>query len=379
MRIGIDGNEANIKNRVGVNVYAYNILCNLYKLQDSDKNPKHKYIVYLKSKPLEDLPKEKPWWRYKVLSGSALWIITTLTPHLFMSKEKPEVFFSPSHYTTPVAPVPRVCSIMDLGYLEFSGQFKKHTFWQLKYWSAISIYISKRIIAISNATKEDIVRHYSFASDKVDVTLLAYDKSRFHINIESNLVRRIKNKYAIVDDYVLYLGTLKPSKNVEGLIRGFAKYLELNPKDNKTTLVIGGKKGWMFDSIFEVVKECGLESRILFPGFIDEEDKPALLAGAKLFASPSFWEGFGLHVLEAMACGTPSLVGNVGSLPEVAGEAGVYCDPQKTESIAKGIKNVLTMDEKGYNKLVETGLEQVKEFSWEKTAKETVKVLEGAI
>jgi glycosyltransferase involved in cell wall biosynthesis len=265
---------------------------------------------------------------------------------------------------------------MDLGYLEFSGQFNKITFWQLKYWSAISIYVSKYIIAISNATKQDIVRHYPFASGKVKVTLLAYDVKRFNTSIDENLVRRIKSKYAIVDDYVLYLGTLKPSKNIEGLIRGFAHYLDNNPTDNKTMLVIGGKKGWMFDSIFEVVKECGLENRVKFPGFIEEKDKPAILTGAKLFTSPSFWEGFGLHVLESMACGTPSLVSNVGSLPEVASDAGVYCDPYDYKSIGKGIGKVLGMDEKRYNKLVEEGIAQAGKFSWEDTARKTVNILE---
>jgi glycosyltransferase involved in cell wall biosynthesis len=269
-------------------------------------------------------------------------------------------------------PISRVVSITDLGYLEFSEQFEKKVFWQLKYWSAISIFVSKGIIAISKNTADDILRHYPFASKKIKVTHLAYDNSRFYFPIPKKNVRQVKRKYKIDKNYILYLGTLKPSKNVEGLIDAF----DIVSKDfPDLQLVIAGKKGWLFESIFKKVESLGLERKVIFTDFISEDDKAPLMAGASVFVCPSFWEGFGLIALEAMACGTPVVVSNIASFPEVVGDAGILVDPYKKESIAKGISKVLKMNSLEYNKLVEAGLKQAALFSWEKTAKETLSFL----
>lgn len=371
MIIGIDGNEANTLNRVGVNQYGFELLWGIYKLQDEWKN-EHKIIVFLKKEPLKDLPEGSEYFKYKVLPGKGMWIIRKLTPYLLFSKMKPDIFFTPSHYVPLFSFMPRICSIMDLGFLNFSTQFKKLVLWQLKLWSAFSVFVSKRVIAISNSTKDDIVRHYPFASRKTYVTHLAYDSSKYNVNVTEKDVRRIKERYTIVDDYILFLSTLKPSKNVEGLIDAYMLVRANNPK---ITLVIGGKKGWMYESIFRKVQNLGLEKNIIFTGFVDEKDKPALFKGAKLFVLPSFWEGFGLDVLNSLACGIPVVVSKVGSLPEVAGESGIYVNPNDSSDIAKGIIKVLSMSNLEYNKIVEEGLRQANKFSWEKTARETLKIL----
>lgn len=375
MIIGIDGNEANIKERVGVNTYAYELIWGLWKLQGESENP-HNLIVYLKNEPMADMPKETQNFKYKVIGGGKLWILTKLIPNLFFGKPKPDIFFSPSHYVPPIAPMPRVCSIMDLGYLEFSGQFTKKDFWQLKLWSAISIFVSKSIIAISSSTKQEIVRRYGFAKNKIHAIPLAYDSNQFNINISDTDVRRVKNRYAIVDDYVLYLGTLKPSKNIESLIQAFAQITVHSPR---YSLVIAGKKGWMFETIFQKVKELGLEDKVIFTDFVSEVDKPGLIKGAKVFVLPSFWEGFGLDALNAMAAGVPVVVSNIGSLPEVVGEAGILVDPKNIDSIASGINGVISATKEKYNSIVKLGFLQAKKFSWEKTARETLKILESSI
>lgn len=371
MVIGIDGNEANIGNRVGVNEYAFQIIWGLWKLQEKGEN-KHDLIVYLQNDPLPDLPKEGKNFKYKVIPGGGAWIVRKLMPYLYKEKQKPDIFFSPSHYTLPFSPIPRVCSIMDLGYLEFSGQFEKKVFWQLNLWTAMSIFVSKYIISISESTKKDIVRHYPFAQDKIYVTHLGYDKQRFNNRISPDDVRRVRNKYSIVDDYVLFIGTLKPSKNIEGLIRAFAF---LTVKHPKLSLVIAGKKGWLYDSIFAEVKKLGLSEKVIFTDFLPEEDKPGLIKGAKVFVMPSFWEGFSLDPLYAMASGVPVVVSKVGSHPEVVGNAGIVVDPKDIESIAGGLAKVLTLPIAGYNKLVDAGIAQAKKFSWEACAKETLRIL----
>ena len=370
MLIGIDGNEANIKNRVGVNVYAFELLRNIYKLQGEWEN-RFQFVIYLSSPALFDMPKETSVWKYRVIPGGSFWIVRKLMLNLLISQPRPQMFFSPFHYVPPLALMPRVCSIMDLGYLENSGQFKLRDFWQLKYWSAWSIFVSKYIIAISNTTKDDIMRHYRFAKNKTFVTKLAYDKNEFSDKILLKEIKRVKRKHTTGDSYILFLSTLKPSKNVLGLVRVWSLIEKKYPKVN---LVIAGKKGWLFEEIFEEVKRLGIDKRVVFTDFIPEKDKPGLIGGAKVFILPSFWEGFGLDVLNAMACGVVVVLSNIGSLPEVGGEAGVYINPNDDKDIAKGISRVLSMNKKEYNKWAMKGLRQAGQFSWEKTARETLAI-----
>jgi len=373
MIIGVDGNEANIEKRVGVNVYAFELLRAIWQLQKKGAI-NHELIVFLKRPPLSDMPKETQNFKYKIIRGGGAWILTKLMPHLWGNLEKLDVIFSPSHYVPPICLQPRACSIMDLGYLKSSGQFKKYDYWQLKYWSAISIFVSKVVFAISANTRDEIVRRYPFASKKVVITPLASDQNVFNAKVAKEDIERVKDKYTIVSDYILFLSTLKPSKNIEGLLEALSILVSQYPN---IFLVIAGKKGWLYDSIFEKVKKLNLEDKIIFTDYVLEEDKPALIAGAKVFCLPSFHEGFGIDVLNAMACGVPVVVSNSGSLPEVAGDAGVYVDPNSSESITDGLNKVLSMDNIEYNKQVARGLEQVKKFSWEKTALKTLEVLEN--
>jgi glycosyltransferase involved in cell wall biosynthesis len=373
MIIGIDGNEANVKEKVGVHQYSFHILWGLYEKEKGDGG-KNSYIIYLKKPPREDLPPENKNWKYKIIRGKGLWILTRLMPHLLKEKNI-DVFFTPSHYLPPLMRVPGVCTIHDLGYLKFSGQFKKYDYWQLRCWTAISLYISKYIIAVSESTKKDIVRHYPFASKKIEVIHHGYEKKVFNTEIDDNVVRRAKKKYKVSGNYLLFLSMLKPSKNIGGLIDAYA---ETKGKIGEVKLVIAGKKGWLYENIFEKVKKLGLENDVIFTDYIHESDKRGLIKGAKAFVLPSFWEGFGMDVINALACGTPVIVSKVASLPEVAGDAGIYMDPDDKASIAKAIRKVLLLPQKEYNILIKAGLKQAKRFSWEKSARETLKVLNSA-
>lgn len=366
MKIWIDGNEANLENRVGVNQYAASLIGSLEKLPESTC---HDFEICLQSPPLEHLPKERPGWRYKVFPGRGLWIITTLLPRLLLTTKKPDVLFTPSHYSPPFSPVPTVISIMDLSYLTHREQFRFKDFVQLKYWTEWSVRLAKKVIAISQSTKKEIEEYYPAAFGKVEVTLLGYDREKFKRRISKIKIGEVKTKYGIDGDYTLYLGTLKPSKNVEGLVRAFSKLQSL-----PLALVIAGKKGWLYERIFKLVEENKLTDKVIFTDFVSEKDKPALVAGAQVFVSPSFWEGFGIHILEAMALGTPVVCSRAGSLSEVGGQAVVYVDPGDPVSIAGGIRMAL----KNQVELSKRGLAQAKKFSWEKTARETLKILESA-
>lgn len=367
--IGIDGNEANEDKRVGVHMYAYKLLCALNKLNLSH-NHKVNFRIFLNSKPKDDLPLENEHWSYVILQGKGLWIIKKLTPHLLL-REKLDLFFAPSHYLPFISKCPMVCAITDLGYLENPEQFAKKDYWQLKYWTASSMFVAKKILAISNSTAKDIVRQYGFARNKVHVTYLGFDDNQFNSNIPESVVRRTCDDLNVSENYLLYLGTLKPSKNIEGLIEGFSR---LDNKYYRTQLVIAGKKGWLYQTIFDKVKKLNLEGRVIFTDYIREDQKAPLLKGAKAFILPSFWEGFGIDVLSAFAVGTPVVISNMGSLPEVGGDAAVYIDPHDPDTITTGITKILKMSQKEYNNLVQKGYHQLSRFSWDKTAEDTMKV-----
>src|SRR3989344_3102680 len=404
MIIGIDGNEANIKDKVGVNQYAWEILWGLYKLSlanhsvgklslatprrgkqnlsalsrdklQDDENKNITYFIYLKNAPNSDLPKEKAFWKYKIIPGERLWVLIKLMPRLLF-KEKVDVFFTPGHYLPLFSRSDKVLTIHDLGYLEFSGQFKRYDFWQLKYWSAISIIISKYIICPSETTAKDIVRRYPFAAQKVKVINHGYDRTKFNLKVHSNFVRQIRKKYRIPENYILFLSTLKPSKNIEGLLSAFSIITNRFPNLN---LVIAGKKGWLYENIIKKVADQKLESKVIFTDYISEKEKPALIKGARCFVLPSFWEGFGMDVLEAMACGVPVVVSKTASLPEIVKDAGTYVDPYNIESIAEGLNKVLSLNGVEYNKMVKKGLMQAQKFSWAKSTRETLEIFEKAV
>lgn len=374
MIIGIDGNEANVENRVGINTYAFNVLWELNRMSKANNN--NKYIIYLKSTPSSNLPKENRNWEYKVLKAKKLWILTRLAPYLRLNSDKIDVFFTPSHYIPPFVNIPRVFSVMDLGYLESTEQFRTYDYWQLKLWTAYSMNVSKRIITISGQSERDIVRHHPKTALNTYITHLAYDKNIFNTKYNLNSIKDIKNRYSIVGNYILFMSTLKPSKNIDGLINAWNK---VESKHKNTQLVIAGKKGWLYEPIFELVKKLKLEGRVVFTDFVPEKDKEHLIKGASVFILPSFWEGFGLDVLSSMASGVPTIISKIGSLPEVGGSAAVYVDPKDVNNIAQKISDVLELSKKEYNKLSDVSRLQASKFSWGKCAKHTLEILESAI
>lgn len=360
MIFGIDGNEANVKNRVGSGTYAFELL------KQFSKDKSHNFIVYLKEKPIADLPKETGNFKYLVFGPKKLWTQIALPIKLTISP-KIDVFFSTAHYGPRFAKVPYVVTIHDLSYLHFPQLFKKDDLMQLTSWSKYSIENSAHIIAPSKTTKDDIVKNYKVPASKISLTYEGYDSNRFKPQPKS-AIGKIKNKYKIKGDYIIFVGTLQPRKNVERLIESYSSLASVDIK-----LVICGKKGWLYDSIFEKVKELKLEKQVIFTDFVPDEDLPALISGAQAYVNPSLWEGFGIPVIEAQACGVPTVVSNTSSLPEIVGDSAVLVDPNDTKSIATGIKKAL--DPKTRSGLVKSGLQNTKRFSWQKCARETITIL----
>jgi len=374
MLIGIDGNEANQKSRVGIGQFAFNIIEELERI---DK--KNEYFVYLKESPLSDLPKERGGWKYLIFGPSKFWTQFALPFKLFTQKQKLDIFFTPSHYAPRFSPVPTVISIMDLWHHRHPEQFAKKDLYQLTKWEGYSVRRASHIMTISEFSKREILDIYQIPADRVTVAYPGFTKfqipdSKFQINTN---IQKIKQKYKINGNYLLYLGTLQPKKNVEGLIRAFS--LLIADYQSPITLVVAGKKGWLYEKIFELVKELKLEDKVVFTGFVEEEDKPYLLAGAKAFVFPSFYEGFGIPVLEAMSLGVPVVISKEGSLPEVGGQTAIYFDPYKVESMAASLRKVLNLNDKEKNEIIKAGYKQAKKFSWEKCAKQILTTLERVV
>jgi glycosyltransferase involved in cell wall biosynthesis len=178
-------------------------------------------------------------------------------------------------------------------------------------------------------------------------------------------------KYGLPEKYLLYLGTIEPRKNIPVIIRSFHQFSQKDKQGYK--LVIAGKKGWMFREVFELVEKLGLEEKVIFPGYVAEEDKPYLYGGADVFLFPSLYEGFGMPPLEAMACGVPVIVSNTSSLPEVVGDAGIQIDPSDVDAISNAILE-LTSNPELCRALSEKGLKRAQSFTWEDSVKKLLKV-----
>ena len=355
MLIGIDGNEANVANRVGSNVYAFELLKQFAGLN------KHQFIVYLKNLPLDDLPRPTGSFQYRVLRPGKFWTQWRLPLDLYLHQPRPDVFFSPGHYGPRWCPAPLAISVLDLSYIFFPKMFKKRDLFQLRRWTGRSIRQASKILTISQSSKNAIIAYYHLPAEKVVVTY------------PGNKLKMINAKYGINGDYILYVGTLQPRKNLVRLIESFK--LAMKQLNNETMkLVIVGKKGWLYDKIFAKVKELDFEKRVVFTGFVPDEELPAFYQKAQCFVLVSLYEGFGLPVLEAMHYGCAVVASNVSSLPEVVGQAGVLVDPENIKAIAAGIEKAI----KNKKELAVKGKEQAKNFSWEKCARKTLEVLENA-
>lgn len=368
MLIAIDGNEANISQRVGINQWAYELLKNLQKLKTE-----HKIVVFLKDRPLPDLPPTTENFTYEVFGPKKSWVLTGLTLRL-LRKPRPEVLFSPSHYIPLFSPVKRVFSIVDLSYEKFGLEyFNNYDLQQLKRWTKKSVQAAQKIITISEHSRQDIESIYKVPKEKIKVIYPGFNSEQFHPRIPLTKQKQVRDKYQISGKYFVFLGTLQPRKNISKLIEAFSKL------GGGTKLVIVGKKGWLYDQIYEEVKQRNLEKKVIFTGFAPAEDVPALMKASVAYVLPSLYEGFGIPVVEAQACGALTVVSRVSSLPEVAGDAAIYIDnPNSADDIAESLRTALSLPRRAREQKIALGKANASRFSWEKAADETLRLLVDA-
>jgi glycosyltransferase involved in cell wall biosynthesis len=307
----------------------------------------------------------------------------------------PDVLFIPSHVLPIIHPRRSVVTIHDLGYLYHPRAHRPLDRLYLDLSTRYNAKASSLVIADSKATKLDLIRCYNVNPKKVIVVYPGYDDAIFRPVEDKATIEAVKARYGIRDDYILFVGTLHPRKNLGRLIEAFSLFfptsigsqaksilsgMKLTSGENFSSplsLVIAGKKGWLYEGVFHRVKELELEERVIFTGFVAEDDLPALLSGARLFVFPSLYEGFGFPVLEAMACGVPVVCSDASSLPEVVGDAALKVNPLDVEGLKDAMERVLC-DEELRAEMVKRGLERARNFSWERCAEETLAVLERA-
>ncbi len=385
MIIGFDASRAFIKERTGTENYSYQLLLALSKIDRINQ-----YIIYLRpfisdaAVPLMKFPKNFklvriPWLRLWTQGGLA---IETFKDVLHQSKI--DVLFIPAH-TMPLLHRPglkTVVAVHDLGseYLPSMHQLKQRLY--LGFMQKYQLKNATKIIAVSKATKDDLVKRIGINPEKIEVVYEGYDRNLFKLT-------KINVKVSSLIPYFLFVGTIQPRKNLARLIDAFARYSQSlgNIQSSKSlrsedmnisvapSLLIVGSKGWLSDDIYTLPKVLGIEDRVKFLGHVPDEKLPALYSGAEALLFPSLFEGFGLPLLEAQACGCPVLTSNVSSMPEVAGKSAILVNPESVDDIVRGMEKM--EDGKSKMEIIKKGFENIKRFSWEKCAKETLKVLEN--
>lgn len=229
--------------------------------------------------------------------------------------------------------------------------------------------MAKKIIAVSESTKEDLEKIYGIYPQKIDVIYHGVSDDFKEINSINPKLTEIQKKYNLPQKFILYLGNIEPRKNLSSVIAAYETLISESPKLAKYKLVLAG-------NISSLCRSIAKNENVITCGYIKREDRPYLYNLASLFVYPSFLEGFGLPVLEAMACGAPVITSHNSSLPEVAGNAAIFIEPDRPTEILKAAEHILT-DKKLYNKIKNRGLKQARIFSWKKCAKETLCVLES--
>lgn len=237
-------------------------------------------------------------------------------------------------------------------------------------WLPFSLRFADAIIADSIATKRDIVRLTSVPPHRIHVIYLGADE-RFSPQSAQEIIR-VRQRYSLPEKFILYMGTIEPRKGIDTLIEAF---MRIGYRIPNVGLVIAGKKGWYWESILSMIEGTGLGSRVHVTGYVDDGDLPALYSAAKVLAFPSRYEGFGLPLLEAMACGTPVVCSNAASLPEICGDAGIQMDPDRPDALAAALSDILDKDALAQS-LRARGLNRARLFTWEQTARKTLEVYE---
>ena len=381
MQIGIDASRYALDQATGVEWYSYHIINALIEqvaLDDENKMVLYSREPLVFDEKIEELIKETPAkFQNTILKAKRLWTLWKLSGE--MEKRPPDVLFIPSHVLPLSRPKNSVITIHDVAfkYLRTSYSFMQYRYldWSTKY----AVKHASRIIVPSEATAADLVRFYNCRQEKITVIPHGFLAPKMPSKSSGDPFEKYEIfRYFKIDkdtNYILFVGRLESKKNLERLIKAFAKFVDSHP-DYK--LILAGKRGVGFNNIMRTVQENNLSEKVIMMGYVSEDEKNILMQNCKIFAFTSLYEGFGMPILDAFYFGKPVLTAHVSCLPEVAKDAACYCDPYDVESIEMGLMKLVS-DENYAKSLVEAGTERLKDFSWAKAAKMVLAVFESLI
>lgn len=308
----------------------------------------------------------KPW-RTLVLAGQVIGVgFDSLVPGA-------QLFHATEHLLLPLHRIPTVLTVHDLIYRLFPQHHKRLNYWYLNLAMPLYVRRANAIIAVSHATKQDIVGHYHVPPEKVHVVHEAAS-SRFGSQ-SSERIADVRSRYSLPERYLLAVGTIEPRKNLDRLVAALAK---LRQDDPGLRLVVVGALGWLYQGFFRALEEYGQVDAVLLPGYVPDEDLSAMYTGATITVLASLYEGFGLPILEAMACGSPVVCSDRGSLPEIGGEAIRTFDPENVTVMVETLRTVLS-DRDLQTEMRVAGVRRARTFSWERAARETWAIYEKVL
>jgi glycosyltransferase involved in cell wall biosynthesis len=281
-------------------------------------------------------------------------------------RDRLDLLHVPIYYLPPNAPAHSIVTIYDARFLRMPETYPKLRYAFLRQAVPWSLRRASQIVTISEFTKRELVSLLGIEPDHITVTLLA-PRKEFQPVVDERALQLVRTRYGLPPSYILSASALEPRKNLARTVEAFAA---ARARGLAQELVLAGARYFGTSDIGQAIAKHGLERVVHLPGYIDDADMAAVYSGADAFIYPSLYEGFGIPLLEAMACGTPVVAARAASMPEVAGDAAEYVDPLDVESMAEGMLRVLG-DAHRAKELRAAGFERVKAFTWERTARET--------
>ena len=288
-----------------------------------------------------------------------------------LRRAKVELAHGPAFVGPLFSRCPFVVTVHDLSFLRFPHLFRPANRLYLRVFSRASVRKARRIITVSSHAAEETIHLLGAPPERIEVVHHGVD-ARFR-PLPEELTEEFRSRKGLPEEFLLFVGTLEPRKNSVRLIEAFAR-----TSRGDTKLVLAGGRGWYDSEIASRVAELGLEKEVIMPGFVPEEELPVLYNAAAAFVYPSLYEGFGMPLLEGMACGTPTLTSNCSALPEVCGDAALVVDPYSVDSIAAGLQQLLDDDGLRHD-LRQRGLAHAAGFTWGRMARETAAVYYQAL
>lgn len=359
MKIGLEATRANKRYKTGTEWYAWHLLQEFKKIKtDTD------FVVYYNHYLAGDLQDAPGNFYFRKLSWPFKKFWTHIRLALELLKHPVDKFFA-----TNALPFfgrgEMIVTIHDLGFMKNPELY--HPLEQMYQWisHSLAIYRADKIITISEASKKDLIKYFPKSKDKIKVIHLGYNEGSFKVYPEED-IENFLQRGEYPEEYLLYIGRLENKKNILNLIKAY------QATDRKWPLILAGRPGnFGYAEIEKLATSDDLKGDIILTGYVSQENYPLLMAGAKAFVFPSKFEGFGLPVLEAMACGVPVVCSDIPALKEVASDKAIYFDPDNVDDIKDKLDKIMHNSElrEQYQK---KSLARAKDFSWSKTAKETL-------